>query len=85
VLQVWLPTVQEVLQADWQDVWQAPHSGVSSGFLRLPATIVLMCTFFFILLPPCSVKMFGLSSSILNRPRDKRNVLHSFPATPFGR
>jgi hypothetical protein len=50
--QVWLPTVQEVLQADWQDVWQAPHSGVSSGFLRLPATIVLMCPVFFMLRPP---------------------------------
>ena len=50
--QVWLPTVQEVLQADWQDVWQAPHSGVNSGFLRLPATIVLMCPVFFIFLPP---------------------------------
>jgi hypothetical protein len=46
--QVWLPTVQEVLQADWQDVWQEPHSGVSNGFLRLPATIVLMCPLFFI-------------------------------------
>ena len=23
--QVWLPTVQDVLQADWQDVWHSPH------------------------------------------------------------
>ena len=22
---VWFPTVQEVLQADWQDVWHSPH------------------------------------------------------------
>jgi hypothetical protein len=49
--------VQEVLQADWQDVWQAPHSGVSSGFLRLPATIVLMCPIFFMFLPPYSMIM----------------------------
>ena len=23
--QVWFPTVQEVLHADWQDVWHSPH------------------------------------------------------------
>lgn len=22
---VWLPTVQDVLHADWQDVWHSPH------------------------------------------------------------
>jgi hypothetical protein len=55
--QVWLPTVQEVLQADWQEVWQAPHSAVSSGLLRLPATIVLMCPVFFTVLPPHSMIM----------------------------
>jgi len=25
--QTWLPTVQEVLQADWQEVWQVSQAG----------------------------------------------------------
>ena len=37
--QVWLPTVQDVLQADWQDVWHSPHP-------PLHIVGVLYCLFF---------------------------------------
>jgi hypothetical protein len=51
----WLPTVQEVLQADWQEVWHSPQPRVSRFFLRVPSAIVLMCfilicSFIFIIL-----------------------------------
>jgi hypothetical protein len=48
--QAWLPTVQEVLQADWQDVWHSPHPPVIKVFLSAVPLRVLMC--FFMLPPP---------------------------------
>ena len=33
--QVWFPTVQDVLQADWQDVWHSPH----------PPFLIVFCNF----------------------------------------
>ena len=40
--QVWFPTVQDVLQADWQDVWHSPHPPVLTVSLRFFVVIVLM-------------------------------------------
>ena len=39
--QFWLATVQDVLHADWQDVWHSPQPMVCRSFL-LPVKIVLM-------------------------------------------
>ncbi len=74
VPQTWLPTVQEVLQADWQEVWHSPQSGVSNGFLMLPATIVLMCLRFFILLPPHEVPAAGPAGPVCCSPAAAGNV-----------
>ncbi len=43
--QRWLATPQEVLQADWQDVWQAPHPpcfAVSISLRVLSVTILFI-------------------------------------------
>ena len=39
----WLPTVQEVLQADWQDVWHSPQPPVYAVFLRAALFTVTIC------------------------------------------
>jgi len=39
----WFATVQEVLQADWQEVWHSPQPPVAAVFFRLLLLIVLMC------------------------------------------
>lgn len=41
--QLWLPTVQEVLHADWQDVWHSPHPPFFTVFCKLFVFKVLMC------------------------------------------
>jgi hypothetical protein len=41
--QGWLATPQEVLQADWQDVWHSPHP--PSAFLRLLVVSVFILPF----------------------------------------
>jgi hypothetical protein len=39
----WFASVQDVLQADWQDVWHSPQPVFSLLFLRLPFTTVFIC------------------------------------------
>ena len=41
--QTWLPTVQEVLQADWQDAWHSPQPPVLSDFCIVGLLTVWMC------------------------------------------
>lgn len=33
-LQVWLATVQEVLQADWQEAWHSPQPELADVFMQ---------------------------------------------------
>ena len=43
--QLWFPTVQDVLQADWQDVWHSPHPpffNVSFKFFVVKVLILFM-------------------------------------------
>jgi len=42
--QGWFATVQEVLHADWQEVWHSPHAIFSFSSFRLPVKTVLMCS-----------------------------------------
>jgi hypothetical protein len=39
----WLATVQEVLQADWQDVWHSPHPAFFRSLFNAELLSVLMC------------------------------------------
>ena len=39
----WLATVQDVLQADWQEAWHSPQPPCSALFLRFWVFRVLMC------------------------------------------
>ena len=39
----WLATVQEVLQADWQEDWQLPQPPLAAVDLRFALLIVVMC------------------------------------------
>ena len=41
--QVWLPTVQDVLHADWQDVWHSPQPPFFTVFCNFLVFKVLMC------------------------------------------
>ena len=41
--QLWFPTVQEVLHADWQEVWHSPHPPFFTVFCNLFVFNVLMC------------------------------------------
>ena len=41
--QTWLPTVQEVLQADWQEVWHSPQPPVCTVCCREAVLTVIMC------------------------------------------
>jgi hypothetical protein len=52
--QRWFASVQDVLQADWQDVWHSPQPVFSFFSLRLPFTTVLIC-FISISLSACIV------------------------------
>ena len=48
--QLWFPTVQEVLQADWQDVWHSPHPPFLTVFCNLFVLSVFTCFILFTLL-----------------------------------
>ena len=48
--QVWFPTVQDVLQADWQDVWHSLHPPFFIVSFKLLPVNVLIC---FILITSC--------------------------------
>ena len=50
--QVWFPTVQDVLQADWQDVWHSPHPPFLIVFCNFLVFNVFTC--FIIFSPFCS-------------------------------
>lgn len=39
---IWFATPQEVLQADWQEVWHSPHPPVLADFSRSRDTKVLI-------------------------------------------
>ncbi len=41
--QLWFPTVQEVLHADWQEVWHSPHPPFFTDCCRFLVLNVLMC------------------------------------------
>lgn len=41
--QAWFPTVQEVLQADWQDVWHSPQPPFLALFGKFFVFKVLTC------------------------------------------
>ena len=41
--QLWFPTVQDVLHADWQDVWHSPHPPFFTVLFRVCVFNVLMC------------------------------------------
>ena len=47
--QLWFPTVQEVLHADWQEVWHSPHPPFFTVFCRFFVFNVLICS---IVYPP---------------------------------
>lgn len=47
----WFATVQEVLQADWQEVWHSPHPPFSALCFKVAPDKVLMC-FFSMTIPP---------------------------------
>jgi len=44
---VWLPTVQEVLHADWQDVWHSPHPPFFTVLFNVCVFNVLICFILF--------------------------------------
>jgi len=44
--QTWLPTVQDVLQADWQDAWHSPHPVWFASVRSAAPLIVSMCFMF---------------------------------------
>ena len=41
--QLWLPTVQDVLHADWQDVWHSPHPPFFMDSFKSLVVNVLIC------------------------------------------
>ena len=41
--QLWFPTVQEVLQADWQDVWHSPQPPFFMDSFKSLVVKVLIC------------------------------------------
>ena len=49
--QVWFPTVQDVLQADWQDVWHSPH----------PPFLIVFCNFLVFNVFTCFIRISPLS------------------------
>ena len=51
---VWFPTVQEVLHADWHDVWHSPH----------PPFLIVFCNFLVFNVFTCFIKNLSFSSSI---------------------
>ena len=44
-LQTWLPTVQLVLQADWQEVWHSPQPPVLAVFCKDFSCCIVRNTF----------------------------------------
>ena len=50
--QVWFPTVQEVLQADWHDVWHSPH----------PPFLIVFCNFLVFNVFTCFIRISPLRS-----------------------
>jgi len=42
-LQIWFPTVQDVLQADWQDAWHSPQPPETTVFERAFFTTTFIC------------------------------------------
>jgi hypothetical protein len=42
-MQAWLPTVQDVLQADWQEVWHSPHPPPLTVLEREGRLMVIIC------------------------------------------
>jgi len=51
--QTWLPTVQEVLQADWQEAGHSPQPPVRKVLFNIALLTVLMC---FLILNPSRIK-----------------------------
>ena len=48
--QVWFPTVQDVLHADWQDVWHSPQPPFFMLFFKVLELKVFTC--FMVSFPP---------------------------------
>ena len=51
--QLWLPTVQLVLQADWQDVWHSPHPPFLTVLESFFVLSVLICFMIVLLIKKC--------------------------------
>ena len=53
--QLWLPTVQEVLHADWQEVWHSPHPPFFMDSFKVLLFKVFTC---FMILASCYIEIF---------------------------
>ena len=73
--QLWLPTVQEVLHADWQEVWHSPQPPFFTVFCNLFVFKVLMC-FIIEMLPPI---VFWIMNPGRSRPLSLSEVYHTSP------
>jgi hypothetical protein len=65
--QVWLPTVQEVLHADWQDVWHSPH----------PPFLTVFCRFLVFNVFICFIKVVLLFAVLMHLPIHARLLYHT--------
>ena len=74
--QVWLPTVQLVLQADWQEAWHSPQPPFLMVLWSVGLLTVLIC---FIVSPPPFRYIFILP---FFSPVCKRVTKTSFPLRP---
>ncbi len=62
--QDWLLTVQDVLQADWQELWQLPQPPFTEEACKEPLTTCLIC---FIIIPPYYKNPTGFGAGDGNR------------------
>ena len=72
----WLPTVQDVLHADWHEVWHSPQPPFFSVFCNFLVFKVFTC---FIIISPLS--LFGKIPSIfaiITQPYKYANIFYSF-------
>src|SRR5690554_411565 len=76
--QAWLPTVHEVLQADWHEVWHSPQPPSTRVLCRAVLLSVLMC--FFILPPPC----LALPAFYHKLPPSVKGIIFSASGQDYG-
>ena len=61
--QAWFPTVQDVLHADWHEVWHSPHPPFFALFGKFFVFNVLIC--FMVILPSSLQICFIISHDII--------------------